>query len=395
MPNLKAVLIWYCRTPRGWRRFPVLMGKNGRVRPGVVMDNGKEATYLEGRYELRTYEGSKPVYKRAGENAMDALTARDRETALLATRHSAVAAGAKIIEEVGRTYIRRAAGLYIQDCENRHATEAAEQARLVTDEFMEVSRKTFVDELTRDDIFRFHRALRERGCVDRTVANKHARLKSFLKFAGADLSILPPKPKYEEELPTIYTPEELQAILSAADDYMRVVIEMGLKLGLREQEIMYAEWTDLDWQGSAFRVQGKKFWGFKVKDSEQREIPVPAELLERLKAWRKEHPRTRLIVGTASGRANTKLLRSLKRLAKRAGLSCGKCDGCTGNVQECQEWTLHKLRRTYLTTLLRNGFDLKTVQHFAGHSDLASTMRYLRPAAGKETQQRINAIQWA
>jgi integrase len=34
------------------------------------------------------------------------------------------------------------------------------------------------------------------------------------------------------------------------------------------------------------------------------------------------------------------------------------------------------------------------VQHYAGHSDLASTMRYLRPASTSETQDRINAIKW-
>jgi len=57
--------------------------------------------------------------------------ARDREIHLLAAKDSANAAGAKIVEEEQRTYLRRAAGLYIQDAENRKAMEAAEQARLV------------------------------------------------------------------------------------------------------------------------------------------------------------------------------------------------------------------------------------------------------------------------
>jgi site-specific recombinase XerD len=61
---------------------------------------------------------------------------------------------------------------------------------------------------------------------------------------------------------------------------------------------------------------------------------------------------------------------------------------------ECQEWTLHKFRRTYCTTLLRSGLDLRTVQAYMGHADLASTMRYLRPASSAEAQTRINAIQW-
>jgi integrase len=176
---------------------------------------------------------------------------------------------------------------------------------------------------------------------------------------------------------------------------MRLVIELGLKLGLRDQEIMYAEWTDVDWQESAFRVQGKKKWDFKVKDSKQREIPCPTDLLERLKAWKASHSETHLIVATSSDSPNTKLLRTLKRLAKRAGLNCKRCQGYDSELGECQEWTLHKLRRTYCTTLLRNDVDLKTVQHYLGHADLGSTMRYLRPAVGRESQQRINAIQWS
>jgi integrase len=370
------------------------MGKNNRVRHTFVSDAGSVVSYPDGRYELRCYEGSKPVYKRAGDNAADALAARDREIHLLAAKDSANAAGAKIVEEEQRTYLRRAAGLYIQDAENRKAMEAAEQARLVTDEFVEVCRKTFVDEITREDIFRFHRALRERGCKDRTVANKHARLKSFLRFAGVDVTIMPPEPKYEESLPTIYTPSEIRNILDASDEYMRMVIELGLKLGLREQEIMHAEWTDLDWGESAFRVQGKKLWGFQVKDSEQREIPCPSDLLERLKAYRIKRADTRLIVGTANDSPDGHLLRMLKRLAKKAGLNCGKCDGCQSKLGECVDWTLHKLRRTYCTTLLRNGVDLATVQKYMGHADLASTMRYLRPAVGRESQDRINAIAW-
>jgi hypothetical protein len=47
-----------------------------------------------------------------------------------------------------------------------------------------------------------------------------------------------------------------------------------------------------------------------------------------------------------------------------------------------------------VTTLLRNGIDLRTVHAYSGHKDLASTMRYLRPAAGTEAQATLNAVQW-
>jgi hypothetical protein len=42
-----------------------------------------------------------------------------------------------------------------------------------------------------------------RGRTDRTVANKHQRLTSWLRFAGIDKAILPPVPTYEETLPTV------------------------------------------------------------------------------------------------------------------------------------------------------------------------------------------------
>jgi site-specific recombinase XerD len=61
-------------------------------------------------------------------------------------------------------------------------------------------------------------------------------------------------------------------------------------------------------------------------------------------------------------------------------------------LQECREWTLHKFRRTYCTTLLRSRIDLRTVQSFMGHADMSSTMRYLRPASSKEVREKMNAV---
>jgi len=67
----------------------------------------KECRFPEGRYELRTYEGSRMKYKPVGTNAADAVAAQQRETKLLAARENAEAAGAKIIEESSRRYLRR------------------------------------------------------------------------------------------------------------------------------------------------------------------------------------------------------------------------------------------------------------------------------------------------
>ena len=131
-----------------------------------------------------------------------------------------------------------------------------------------------------------------------------------------------------------------------------------------------------------------------MKDSEEREVPIPDDLLAELAAWKTEHHVCSLILPTERNRQNGHLLCALKRLAGRENLGCGHCDGCRGKYKECENWTLHKFRRSFCTNLLRNGLDLRTAQALMGHADLASAMRYLRPAPGDTLRDILNAIQW-
>ena len=82
-----------------------------------------------------------------------------------------------------------------------------------------------------------------------------------------------------------------------------------------------------------------------------------------------------MVLGTEADNPNTKLLRSLKRAAKRAEVSCGNCDPCLERG-ECEHWFLHKFRATYITKLLRTGMDLRTAMKLSDYSDLESVMRY-------------------
>jgi site-specific recombinase XerD len=36
--------------------------------------------------------------------------------------------------------------------------------------------------------------------------------------------------------------------------------------------------------------------------------------------------------------------------------------------------------------------DLRTVQQWLGHSDMESTMRYLKPSRSKQTREKVNEI---
>jgi integrase/recombinase XerD len=75
------------------------------------------------------------------------------------------------------------------------------------------------------------------------------------------------------------------------------------------------------------------------------------------------------------------MLRMLKTVATRAGM-------------DPNAFWLHKFRASFATHALQGGIDLRTVQSWMGHTDLASTMRYLRPARGEKVQAQVEAL-WA
>src|SRR5260370_6312191 len=187
MGNGTVTLVRRCKTEKGWRRYPVAFGKNGRVRPGWVLVGDEPEYYEQGRYELRLYEGSRLVYVPAGESAGEALAARDRMEHKLAAKESARAAGMLLpAEEPGRVNLLAKAREFVRDAEQRGATVAANMNRLVTSEFLRIVKKSYADEICRDDLFHFHASLRKRGCADRTVANKHLRIASFVRSSGVD-----------------------------------------------------------------------------------------------------------------------------------------------------------------------------------------------------------------
>ena len=381
-----------------WRRLPAAYGGNGRIRPGYAQVGAQQVEFASPAYELRLYEDRQAKYIPFKSGATEADAERkklEKSPSKTAAKSAAESAGGTFVDKDDRKTLAKTAAAYIRDAQQRGAMEAADQARLVNEEFRKLlNRKTYVDEITRDDIFRFHTALRKRGCSDRTVANKHQRLTSWLRFAGIDKTILPPVPKYEETLPTIYTSDEISTILAEAGPYMKMAILLALKCGLRDQELMHLEFSDINFTEKTLRVQGKPRWNFRVKTHEQRFVPIPDDVLDELKAWKEQHGGKSLILGTKNGNPNTKLLFALKTLARRAKLNCGRCEGCKSKRRECEAYTLHKFRRSYITTLLRNGIDLRTVQAYAGHKDIASTMRYLRPASAKEAQGKLNSVVW-
>lgn len=160
--------------------------------------------------------------------------------------------------------------------------------------------------------------------------------------------------------------------------------------GFREQETEFFTWKDLG--TSTASVKHKPQYKWSPKAYKERTVPIPTAVAADLLASKPEGAKqTDLVFPAADGAPDGHMLRKLKAVVNRGGLNCGSCDACVER-KECEHWWLHKFRATFATIHLQNGIDLRTVQAWMGHTDLASTMRYLRPARGEAVQSKIDAM---
>jgi len=89
--------------------------------------------------------------------------------------------------------------------------------------------------------------------------------------------------------------------------------------GIREQEVMYTYWSDVNFTASTVRVSHKPDRGWRPKVYKEREIPIPSKLVKSLKAWKATSDKTCSLVFPTAG-CNPKLdfLDCLKAVAERA-----------------------------------------------------------------------------
>ena len=248
--------------------------------------------------------------------------------------------------------------------------------------FTESCRKLYLHEIDRHDLLKFSGFLRdEKNQSPRSVYNKFETVMTFLKANGIrGLVGKNDWPRYTEEEPEMYEHEELNKLFKACNDEERLWFEFFLMTGMREQEVMHTYWSDVNFAASTVRVSHKPDRNWTPKAYKEREIPIQTKLLKKLKVWKAKADKTSGLVFPTSG-CNPKLdfLDCLKACAERAKL-------------DNEDFWLHKFRSTFATRCLWAGVDLRTVQQWLGHSDMQSTMRYLKPSRSQEVREKVNEI---
>jgi integrase/recombinase XerD len=369
------------KTSNGMRYCPVVLSGNGRVKPDFVIVNGQQERHPEGAYYLEWRESGRRVRLSVGKDPADATARRQRKEAEL----NALNNGVSVVPdngENGHRSIATAVAEFLEETELSKKPKTLAAYTTSLNYFTESCPKLFLKEIERKDLLKFSAFLREhKNQSPRSVYNKFENLMSFLKANGIrGLVGKNDWPRYTEEEPEIYDQEELDTLFTACDDEERLWFEFFLMTGMREQEVMHSYWTDINFRHATVRVSHKRDRGWTPKAYKEREIPIPSNLAESLAAWKKKAKKgCDLVFPTAGYNPKLNFLDDLKAVAERAKL-------------DRDNFWLHKFRATFATRCLWAGVDLRTVQQWLGHSDMESTMRYLKPARNEAVREKVNEI---
>ena len=357
--------------------LPAVWNGNGRLKPNVAFVNGNEQK-VKGPYYLRfTQDGRRRFKLVKGDAAVATAAAQKAELAL-----KAKAVGIGVVEESKCERIKLADAIaeYKAEIKEHKAKRTYVAYAYALDLFVKGCKKTYVDEVSRGCIMAFAVALKkERGA--QTVVNHLRYVYTFLKRHGkAGILGKNDWPKHETIEYEIYNEEDVRKMLEACETLReRALVLFAADTGFRYGEIAHAEVSDIDFTEGTIQTRSKTLWGFTTKDHEQRINPVGDSLLEVLKQYCPTLDDT-LLFPTRKGKPNKHLNRTLERIAKRAGVKLPKKP-------------MHAFRALYATRLVRSGVDIYTVQRHLGHSDIETTLGYLRAVKRNDPNLRkqVNA----
>ncbi len=158
--NRECNLTKRIETPHGWRYCRVVLSANGRVKPDVVLVNGKEEKHPEGAYYLEWREGSKRVRLSIGKDPATATARRLQKEAELNARNN----GVTVVCGNGQNGHRSLAAAVTDFLDETKLTKKPKTLAAYTtalNYFTESCPKQHLEDIERKDLLKFSAFLRE------------------------------------------------------------------------------------------------------------------------------------------------------------------------------------------------------------------------------------------
>ncbi|TVQ03824.1 MAG: tyrosine recombinase XerC [Balneolaceae bacterium] len=221
-------------------------------------------------------------------------------------------------------------------------------------------------------------SLSEDGMAKNTIARKVASLRSFFKYCfkrgyiqknPAHLLIVPKK---EQRLPKTVLPEDIHHMmeLASGDDPVivqdRAILELFYSTGIRLNELIVLNITDIDLQNKQLIVQGK--------GNKQRIVPLGQHAIT---ACTKHLKSRKKLLNSKSTSGDLKALFIAPRGARMNHRKVQRTiRDYFMRVSEITQKSPHILRHSFATHMLDAGADIRLIKEFLGHANLSSTQVY-------------------
>jgi site-specific recombinase XerD len=196
----------------------------------------------------------------------------------------------------------------------------------------------------------------------------------------------------DRELPKYFTAAEVKEILAGLTGQVleHLVVNLLWKSGVRVSELLAIRKSDVDPAGKMIRVitlksgqkrtrytgQGRPEKARKKQRQAERVIPLPNELVHELTAY------------THAGRVGDLLFpftrQWIGKIVKRACAEAGFNDDRAHP---------HTFRHSFAVHLLRSGVPVTVVRELLGHSNISSTLIYLR-ITQLDTKALLERVEW-
>jgi integrase len=272
-----------------------------------------------------------------GKDAQDAAVRRQGKEAELHALNNGVAVLDE--NEEGHKTVAAAVAQFLEETELTKKPKTLAAYTTALNYFTASCRKLYLHEIERHDLLKFSAFLRdEKEQSPRSVYDKFEVVMTFLKANGIrGLAGKNGRPRYTEEEPEMYEQEQLDKLFNSCNEEERLWYEFFLMTGMREQEVMYTYWSDVNFAASAVRFTHKPDRNWTPKAYKEREIPIPARLAKKLKAWKAKSDKVCFLVfPTAGCKPKLDFLDCLKACAESAKLNK-------------EDFWLHKFRSTFAT----------------------------------------------
>lgn len=182
-------------------------------------------------------------------------------------------------------------------------------------------------------------------------------------------------PAKPQRLPKAHAPDECRRILAATENYpwetpfhrarALAILGMALLAGLRKSELLALEVRDVDVNAGTIRVRHGKGRG----GGKERVAYMPDELRRLLTAYNATRAAANLVCPEYF--ASIKYRRGIKGMTlKRLVTYVRAASGV--------KFTMHTLRHSYVSWLVRSGVPLPVASELAGHTMIETTMNYIR-----------------